>query len=272
MPLFDASSSISGTRRRLVIALVHLRPMPGTPHYRDGDLQRSIEKAKRDAEALLEGGADGCLLQTVDRIYPAGDEADHARVAGMTAVACAVRALAPPPFKIGVQIMWNGIRPSLAVAKASGADFVRCAVLIGSSQSPLGVINSDPLGVLTYRRVIDAESVGLVAEVNGMHYKSALPEQSTADIARMATNALAEAVEVAHAEEASNEALVAEIKAAHPNLPVMLGGHTRHENAARRLASADGAFVGTCLERGAWGSEIDVDKVRAYVDIVRSMA
>jgi membrane complex biogenesis BtpA family protein len=255
----------------MIIALVHLKPMPGTPFYKDGDMQRSIDKALSDVEALVEGGADGCLLQTVERVYPLGDEADYARVAGMAAVASAVRKIAPPPFKIGVQIMWNGIRPSIAVAKTCGGDFVRCAAFVGASESPYGVIQGDPLKVLTYRREIDANNIGIVAEVNGMHFQLHGPAKSTADVARMAQNSGAEAVEIAHADETKNGELVAEIKAAFPNLPVMLGGHTKHENAARRLAQADGAFVGTCLESGAWGSNIDVEKVRSYVDIVRSI-
>lgn len=273
MPLFvsENGSSAESPKHKLVIALVHLKPMPGTPFYQEGDMQRSIDKALRDVEALVEGGADGCLLQTVERVYPLGNEADYARVAGMAAVASAVRAIAPPPFKIGVQIMWNAIRPSLAVAKTCGGDFVRCAAFVGASESPYGVIQGDPLTVLTYRRQIDATNVGIVAEVNGMHYQAHGPARSTADIARMAQNSGAEAVEIAHADEARNEEFVCEIKQAHPNLPVMLGGHTKHENAARRLKNADGAFVGTCLESGAWGSNIDVNKVKSYVEIVRSL-
>jgi predicted TIM-barrel enzyme len=34
---------------------------------------------------------------------------------------------------------------------------------------------------------------------------------------------------------------------------------------------ADGAFVGSCLEKGSWGSAIDIDKVKEYVEIVRSI-
>jgi predicted TIM-barrel enzyme len=52
---------------------------------------------------------------------------------------------------------------------------------------------------------------------------------------------------------------------------VILGGHTNHDNAARRLAEADGAFVGRCLEVDGWGSRVDVERVREYVKIVASL-
>jgi predicted TIM-barrel enzyme len=58
-------------------------------------------------------------------------------------------------------------------------------------------------------------------------------------------------------------------RAATPDLPVILAGHTHHQNAGRLLAAADGAFVGGCLEREGWGSEIDAARVEAYMDVVR---
>lgn len=265
MPLFDGTSN-----SKLVIGLVHLKPMPGTPHYKEGDMQRSIDKAVADVTALAKGGADGCLLQTVDRVYPVADDADYARVAGMAAVTSAVRQVAPPGFKIGVQIMWNAISASLAVARVCGASYVRCVGLVGVTDSPFGMVNADPLRVLTYRRQIGAEDVGMVAEIEGMHFHW-LGGKPLPDIARLAVNAGAEAVEITHPDEATCIELVRQVKQAQPKLPVILGGHTNHENAARRLANADGAFVGTCLEKVGWGGEIDVDRVCAYVDIVRGL-
>jgi predicted TIM-barrel enzyme len=87
----------------------------------------------------------------------------------------------------------------------------------------------------------------------------------------MAARMGAAAVEVAHPDEETNARLVREIKQAMPHLPVILGGHTNHDNVARRLAAADGAFVGTCLEAEGWGSRVDVERVREYVKIVASL-
>lgn len=44
---------------KLIFGLIHLRPMPGTPFYKDGDYEASIEKAIKDAKALENGGASG---------------------------------------------------------------------------------------------------------------------------------------------------------------------------------------------------------------------
>ena len=37
------------------------------------------------------------------------------------------------------------------------------------------------------------------------------------------------------------------------------------------MAAADGAFVGTCLERGGWGGQIDIERAKTYVAIVRGL-
>ncbi|MDQ4078717.1 MAG: hypothetical protein M3220_21055, partial [Chloroflexota bacterium] len=71
-----------------------------------------------------------------------------------------------------------------------------------------------------------------------------------------------------HPDEATTLQMVREVREAVPGMPIFLAGYTNHENAARLLAVADGAFVGTCLERGGWGGSIDEERVRAYMDIV----
>ena len=62
-------------RNKVVIGMVHLLPLPGTPFYEEGNVETALAKAVADATALEQGGADGCLIQTVDRIYPPTDDA-----------------------------------------------------------------------------------------------------------------------------------------------------------------------------------------------------
>ena len=56
--------------------MVHLGTMPGTPFYEEGTFEATFDKAMGDAEALFKGGATGCLIQTVDRVYSTKDESD----------------------------------------------------------------------------------------------------------------------------------------------------------------------------------------------------
>ena len=66
--------------------------------------------------------------------------------------------------------------------------------------------------------------------------------------------------------------MIHDIKEDMPDLPVIIGGYTNHENAARLLKSADGAFVGSCLEEGGRFGRVSQERVRAYVDIVSKLS
>lgn len=68
--------------KKLVIGLVHLLPMLGTPLYEGGNMEKMIRKAIEDCKTLKANGADGGLIQTVDVYYPSTDDTDYARVAG----------------------------------------------------------------------------------------------------------------------------------------------------------------------------------------------
>lgn len=257
-------------KKKVVIGMVHLLPLPGTPFYQEGNMGRALEKAVADATALYQGGADGCLIQTVDRVYPAEDDADYARVAAMATILKAVSDATGPEFQIGIQIMLNALKASVAVAKVGDGSFVRCTALVGATLSASGMVEANPLDVLTYRARLGANHIKLIAEVNSMHFRW-LGERPTAEVARTAARVGADAVEVAHPDEAVNARLVREVKQALPRLPVILGGHTNHENVARRLAEADGVFVGTCLKGEGWDGRVDVERVRAYVEIVAGL-
>lgn len=258
---------------KIIIGLVHLCPLPGTPLYRQGDLERSREKVKRDVSALLEGGASGCLVQSVDKIYPSTDDTDYARVAGMALLVETARQIAGPDFLIGAQLMWNCITPSLAVAKVCGADFTRCSVLVGQSPSPFGMIQADPLKVMSYRQKIEAQDIAMVAEISGYHFlqNGTYDPESLKSMAKSAMTVGASAIEVYSPDPVLNDQMVRDIKGSLPQAPVILGGGTNVENARQRLSLADGAFVGSCFENGNWGGGICAQTVRAYMDQVKDL-
>ncbi|QQO11157.1 BtpA/SgcQ family protein [Breznakiella homolactica] len=258
--------------KKYVVGLVHLKPLPGTPLFNEGDFELSMEKALKDTQALLDGGADGCLLQSVDKIYPSTDDTDYARVSALAVIAHEVRKLVGSrDFKIGVQLMWNCITPSLAIAKVCKADFTRCTALIGTTPSPFGTINADPLKVMSYRRSIGAEQVAMIAEIQGYHFKGDYDSGAIRMYANSAKTVGADAVEVMHKDEELNNRIVHDLKTVSGSLPVVLGGGTDLSNVTSRMKEADMALVGSCFENGKWGGNIDPNTVKEYVGLVRSI-
>lgn len=254
--------------RKYIIGLVHLSPLPGTPFYDGNGMDPIIHKAVDDAMALVRGGAHGCLIQTVDRAYSNQDDTDYARVAAITLVTQAVRNAVPSDFLVGVQLMWNCITPSLAVAKVCGADFIRCTALVGVSDSPYGTVEAQPLKIQEYRRKLDAMNITMIAEIQGYHFKGEgdlIKELRSR--AYFATYAGADAVEIVDKDEETNNRMAQALQGM--NIPVVLGGGTNAENVARRMQYADMALVGSAFERKGWGRKVDEDAVRTYMDNFR---
>lgn len=250
--------------KKYIIGLVHLLPLPGTPFY-NGELAPIIDKAVRDATALYRGGAHGCLIQTVDRAYSNGDDTDYARVAAITLVVDAIKHAVPTSFVLGVQLMWNCITPSLAVAKVCGADFVRCTAMVGVSESPYGVVEAQPLKVQEYRRKIGATDITMIGEIQGYHFKDEEDELTKlTDRAFFAHYSGADAVEVVDRDEKKNNRMAQAIQKI--GIPVVLGGGTNAENVCRRMRYANMALVGSCFEKKGWGGEIDEEAVRIYME------
>ncbi|MGH8931686.1 MAG: BtpA/SgcQ family protein [Egibacteraceae bacterium] len=257
--------------RKVVLGLIHLRPLPGTPFYEEGSFEQVLETAVASARALRDGGADGCLVQSVDRVYRAADESDPARTTAMGLIVRAIAQETGEDFQVGVQLMRNALEASLAVAKVAGGSYIRAGAIVGMTLTAHGMVEANPLQVMEYRSKIGAQAVKIIADVETTHYRWFGEAKPTGEVARAAGQVGADAVSVGHPDEVRTLEMVASVRKAAPGLPVILAGHTNHDNAARLLAAADGAFVGACLEPSGWGGNIDVDRVRAYVDIVRGL-
>lgn len=261
-------SNLNG--KKLVLGLVHLLPMVGTPLYADGNMEKMTRKAIEDCRTLKENGADGCLIQTVDVYYPATDDTDYARVAGLAAITARVRDAVGPDFIIGAQIMWNCITPSLAVCKAAGANFTRCSALVGKVDSLYGTIIGEPLKVAEYRNKIQAQGIGMISEISGYHHTGEYSTENIKNLAETSIRLGANAIEVMAKDELHNERLVKDVKSA-GDFPVILGGGTDVENCKKRLRYADGALVGSAFEGGKWGGPVIGSIVADYVKNVREL-
>ncbi|WP_221178524.1 BtpA/SgcQ family protein [Pseudomonas fluorescens] len=258
-------------RHKKIIGMIHLQPLPGTPFFEAGNLDRILDTAVSSALALQAGGADGCLIQTVDRTYTAKDESDPARTVAMGMIVDAVARATSDSFKVGCQLMRNAVQASLAVAKVAKGDFIRVAAMVGSTQTASGLIEANPHALAEYRRKIDAWDIAVIADIHSMHFNWFGEAKPVAYVAHAARLAGADAVALGDRNDEVTLGLIESVRAAEPGLPIFLAGYTNLANAQKLLARADGAFVGTCLERDGWGGVIDADKVRAYLDIVRAL-
>ena len=111
-------------RGRAVIGVIHSLPLPGSPHY-DGELVETIyQYACDEAERYGTGGVDGLIVENHGDIpFAKPDELGPETAACMAVMADRVRRASGLP--IGINVLANGAIAGIAVAKASGAAFVR---------------------------------------------------------------------------------------------------------------------------------------------------
>jgi membrane complex biogenesis BtpA family protein len=254
-------------RKRVVLGMVHLGALPGTPFAGDGSYEAVREKALADALALQAGGADGCVVQNAgDRVF-AVEDADPVIVAAMADIVRAIDQATAPAFQIGVQVLRNDLKAALAIARVCGGSFLRCGALVGATITASGLIQGHPYEFQAYRARIGAQRIKLIAEIHSMHFEW-LGGRPIGGVAQAARAAGADGVGLCDPDEADTLRLTREVRDAAPGLPIVIGGYTDHSNAARLLAEADGAIVGSAFEGGSRGGAIEVDAVREYVEIV----
>ena len=120
-----------------VIAMAHLPAIPGTPRYDDSlGIEGILKRVSEDIKILVNGGVNGLLFCNEDD-RPYSFHAGFESVAIMTRV---VNELRPLDIPFGVDFLWDA-KAALAIAKATGADFVR-EVITGVYESDMGLWDS----------------------------------------------------------------------------------------------------------------------------------
>src|SRR5205085_1073943 len=107
-----------------LIGDIHLAPLPGTPRYRPKDMEAVAAGAIADAKAYEKGGMDGVIVENHGDIpFLKPEDIGPEIIAAMAVIAKAVRDAVSIPC--GINLLANAVIGALAVAKASGAKFIR---------------------------------------------------------------------------------------------------------------------------------------------------
>ncbi|GAB5602345.1 BtpA/SgcQ family protein [Thermus sp. FJN-A] len=249
-----------------VIAMVHLKALPGTPLY-EGDLEAIVAAAQRDLVVLQEAGVDAVMFGNEnDRPYELS--VDRASVAAMAYVIGRLRSLIRVPF--GVDVLWDPLA-TMALAASTGARFAR-EIFTGLYGSDMGLWQGRAAEALRYRKRLLRDDLFLLYNISA-EFASPLDARPLPERARSAVfSSLADAILVSGpmtGEGVSLEHLRA-VKEALPGVPVLANTGVRHETVAEILEVADGVIVGTALKRdGVTWNEVDPERARAFMAAVR---
>ena len=227
---------------KVIIGMIHLPPLPGYPESRG--IQYAIRHATGDLHTLESGGASGVLIENeYDR--PHRILAEPETTAAMTRITRAV-VQESESARIGCEILLNDPKASLAVARMSGASFIRTDYFVDRMTRPeYGEFEIDPDGLLEYRTSIGADDVLILADIQ-VKYASMVEPRPLAESARTALEHGADAV-IVTGSMSGNAPQVGDLREAAQGLPVLVGSGLTPGNAAELLAACDGAIVGTAL-------------------------
>lgn len=241
--------------------MIHLPPLPG---YRESlGIRHAIRHATNELRCLEAGGVD-CVLVENEYDRPHRVRAAPETTAAMTRITRAVVQESGAPC-VGCEILLNDPAASLAVARMSGAGFIRTDYFVDRMTRPeYGEFEIDPEGLLAYRTTIGAEDVLILADIQ-VKYAGMLAPRPLAESAREARERGADAV-VVTGDRSGDAPTVDALREAAQGLPVLIGSGLTAANAADLLAACDGAIVGTSLmQDGA----VDPGALRSLMSVVR---
>ena len=255
---------------KIFIGVVHLPPLPGSPRW-GGDMGRVLEQTQREAQVLEGSGANGIIVENFgDAPFLIG-RVEPDTVAALTLAVDRVRQVTSVP--VGINILRNDAGSALAVAAATGAQFIRVNIHYGVMAADEGLAAGEAYATLRHRQALGAE-VKILADVLVKHAVP-LGEINLSLMAReTAYRGLADSLIVTGLVTGQPAAVddVLLVRQAVPDRLLLVGSGVDLSNAQQILKHANGAIVGTSLKRdGLVTNPIDPDRAKRMAEVIHSI-
>lgn len=270
MPAKPSALATHFDKKKPIIGVVHLRPLPGAPRYEGEAMRDVIAAALRDARTLADGGIDGIMVENAsDMPFSRPEHIGFETVAALSVVCQEIRNAVSAP--IGITCVANGAIPGLAVAKAVGARWVRVNQWVNAYVANEGFLNGPAAEALRYRAQIGAKDVSIFADVHvkfGAHAITgdrSITEQATDAEWFDADVLIATGTRTGSPTQPEE---VGEVRAG-TNLPVIVGSGLSPEQVPTLMPVADGAIVGQWLKVDSrWWNPVDPARVERLMNAV----
>lgn len=254
-------------KKHAVIGMLHCPPLPGSPDHRQS-VDQIHQFVMQDAKSLVEGGVDALMLENYGDLpfYPSS--VPHWTVAHMTALARKIKKTFSLP--LGINVLRNDGLSAIAIANASGAQFVRVNILTGARLTDQGIISGQAHEILRLRKRIGAQSVKIFADI-AVKYSSPLTD-------RTIKNEVEETLHRSGAEglivsgEGTGKPVdlerLKQVKQLSEGKPVWIGSGTTEDNILAMAPYADGFIVGSAF-KPSLEAPIETGRVTRLVKLLK---
>jgi len=251
--------------RPALIGVIHLLPLPGAPGA-TLPLADILDRARADALAWKEGGADFCLVENY------GDSPFFPRSVPpetTAAMAVALRAIAEATgMVIGTNVLRNDGEAALAVAAAAGGRFIRVNVLSHAAVADQGILEGSAHSLLRKRRSLGVE-ISILADLLVKHASPLAPIDPLLAARDMLGRGGADGLILTGPAtgEAVDEAFVRRLAETIPYAPLFVGSGTTPESAGRLRSLVRGFLAATwCFGNDG---RVDAGRVGALARAIR---
>jgi membrane complex biogenesis BtpA family protein len=243
---------------KALIGMIHLPPLPGSVGYQGQPFVHIAEQAVRDARALGDAGFQAAIIQNTHDM-PSTARVPPETIAFMSALGWELRREVDIP--LGVNVLKNDAEAALAIAAATGAEFVRLKVYVGAMLGAEGVLEpSAPTALRTRQRL------GTTTEIwADLLDRTSVPltPQPLEQLAEWALKFGGAAVLIVTGGDWSTTLqMIDTARQGAPSTPIAIGGGVTHDNVAEALSHADLVIVGSALEEHPFTGPVSAGKAR----------
>jgi uncharacterized protein len=245
--------------KKTVIGAIHFSPSPGFSGF--DSKERALQRAQNDLDALVDGGVDSVIFEN-NYDLPHKIKVGPETSAFMTYVISHL--MFKSPILFGVSVLWNDYETAFAIAKVTGASFVRIPAFVDSVETDYGVALAVAGDAVTYREKVGAD-VAILADVQVKH-------ASMVDKNKTLSQSILEAKEkgadgiIITGKWTGDAPITSDLKIARElvDIPVFVGSGADKSNITQLFKYAHGVIVSTSLKEGNTSSQLKNPNLKSF--------
>jgi len=254
-----------------VIAMVHIRALPGTPKY-EMDMQSIISIAINEAMIYKNSGVDAIMIENMHDLPYLSNNSGPEITGAMAVIAYEIKLKINLP--VGIQILAAANKETLAVAHAAGLDFIRAEGFVFAHVADEGIIESSAGELLRYRKYIGAENILVFTDIKKKHSSHSITSDiSIVETAKAAEFFLSDGI-IITGKSTGVEADIEELTQVKENtdIPILIGSGITYDNVDKYFNLANSFIVGSHFKiDGNWANKIDETRVKRFMSKINEI-